>query len=77
MAIYKHDRGFELGATVKRIEVVVRKEALNPGPLDYNTGALKLFRFTPSRFPGGLYIIYLHRHIQCVSLAFSMLRLVR
>ena len=29
-AIYKHDRGFELGATVKQIQVVVRAE-LEPG----------------------------------------------
>jgi len=33
----KHDGGFELGATEKQMPLV---EALNPGPLDYNTSAL-------------------------------------
>ena len=35
----KSDRGFELGTTKKQIPLV-REEALNPGPLNYNTSTL-------------------------------------
>ena len=43
----KCDRGFELGTTEKQIPLGV--EALNPGPLDYNTSALNhLAMLSPS-----------------------------
>ena len=39
LVIYKHGRGFELRATMKQIQGVVREE-LDPGPLDCESDAL-------------------------------------